>query len=136
SVGYNNLGDVTLQLGKAVEALAFFRKGLEVRQKLASADPRSAEAQRDLSVSYQRLGDVARSLGKVDEALGYYKQGVQIRQKLATDDPKNSQAQLDLFITHWALGRAEIARHDYASAANWFARGRATLLPWHEKKLL
>jgi len=28
------------------------------------------------------------------------------------------------------------AEHDYGKAAEWFAKGRDVLLPWHEKKML
>jgi tetratricopeptide (TPR) repeat protein len=136
SLSYNKLGDVTLQLGKTDEALGWYRKGLEVNQKLATDDPRNAETQRDLSVSYIKLGNVTLRLGKTDDALAFYNKSLEVSHKLATDDPSNAEAQTDLFISYWKLGSAEKAHHHYAKAAEWFAEGRAVLLPLHQKKLL
>ena len=50
--------ELALQSGQVTEALGSYQKGLEIRQKLAAADPSDAQAQRDLSISYSKLGDV------------------------------------------------------------------------------
>jgi tetratricopeptide (TPR) repeat protein len=136
SVSFNRLGDVTLKRGQAKEALAFYHKSLEARQRLAQADPDNTEAQRDLSISCNKLGDLTLKLGQTKEAVAFYHQSLEVRQRLAQADPDNAQAQMDLFVNYWKLGSAEKARHDYAGAAALFARGRAALLPWHQKKLL
>src|SRR5262249_17289725 len=104
--------------------------------RLAQADPKDARAQRDLSVSYIKLGDVTLRLGQAREALGLYQKALEVSQRLAQADPRDAQAQPDPVIRYWKLGRTEKAQHDYAKAGVWFAKARAALLPWHEKKLL
>ena len=44
-----------------------FAQSLEMREKLAAANPGSAEAQRDVSVSLERLGDVLVAAGELRE---------------------------------------------------------------------
>jgi tetratricopeptide (TPR) repeat protein len=136
SISFFKLGNVMLQLGKTKEALEFYEKDLEISQRLAQADPRNAQAQRDLSCSFEKLGDVLLQLNKTKEALEFYQKVLEVRQRLAQADPKNAQAQMDLFISYQKLGSAEKAQQDYDKAGAWFARGRAVLLPWHQKNLL
>jgi tetratricopeptide (TPR) repeat protein len=130
------MGDVTARLGQAREALEFYQKALEISRRLAHADPNNAQAQRYVSVSFDRLGNGMLKLGKIREALDFYQQALEVSKRLALADPNNAQAQMDLFINYSKLGSAEKAQHDYARASAWFARARAVLLPWHQKKLL
>jgi tetratricopeptide (TPR) repeat protein len=136
SVSYAKLGDVTLRLGKTDEALGFYNKGLEIDLKWSKDYPKNALVQRDLSVRYNKLGGVALKQDRTGDALDSYNKGLEVRLKLAKDDPRNSQAHTDLFVSYWYLGWGEKARHDYTKAADWFAKGRTVLLPWHQKKLL
>ncbi len=62
------IGDVLVAQGKLDEALARYRDGLAVCERLAAADPANTEWQRDLSVSFNKIGDVLRAQGKLDEA--------------------------------------------------------------------
>jgi tetratricopeptide (TPR) repeat protein len=136
SVSFNRLGNVTLHMGQTKEALDFYQRALEIRQRLAQADPMNALAQRDLSVSFEKLGEVTQQMGQTKEALDFYQRSLEVRERLAQADPMNALAQTDLFVSYWKLGSVEKAQYDYAKASAWFARGRAVLLPWHQKKLL
>ena len=60
---------MTLELGRTQDALDFYKKGLNVAQRLAEADPKSAQAQRDLSVSYDKLGNVTLELGRTQNGV-------------------------------------------------------------------
>ena len=55
SIGYNNLGNALLQLGRRQEALDCYLKSVTIRERLAAADPKNAEAQRDLNSGYGKL---------------------------------------------------------------------------------
>jgi len=77
-------------------ALASYRQGLTIREKLARQDPGNAEWQRDLSVIYERLGEVQQAQGDLAGALASYRQGLTIREKLARQDPGNAQWQADV----------------------------------------
>jgi tetratricopeptide (TPR) repeat protein len=133
---YGRLGDATLQSGDATAALEHYRNSLRISQRQAEADPGDARAQRDLSLSYNKLGDVTLRLGDTKTALEHYQNSLRIRQRRAKADPGDAQAQTDLFVSYFKLGSAEKDQHQYAHAAELFAKGRAVLLPWHEKKLL
>ncbi|MGD9715206.1 MAG: serine/threonine-protein kinase, partial [Thermomicrobiales bacterium] len=78
SLSYNNLGDVSLQLGDSEAARNFYQQGLEICERLAADDPNNLLAQRELSISYDNLGDVLRQLSETQSALTSYEQGLEI----------------------------------------------------------
>jgi tetratricopeptide (TPR) repeat protein len=125
-----------MQQGQAKDALDYYQKCMQIRQRLAEADPKNAQAQRDLCVSFNSLGGVAMILGQARDALDYYQKSRQIAQHRAEEDPKNVQAQEDLFISYFNLGRLAEAEFDFGAAGEWYGKGRDVVLPWHEKKLL
>ena len=49
--------------GTSPERLAAYRESLQVRRRLAEADPSNAGWQRDLSVSHDNVGNVLRDQG-------------------------------------------------------------------------
>jgi tetratricopeptide (TPR) repeat protein len=93
-----------------------YQKGLDIRLKLAQADPTNAQAQRDLSVSYEKLGNVNRQLGNVPVAHEAYQKDLDISLKLAQADPTNAQAQLDLADSLLRLGLVEKSVDDFPAA--------------------
>lgn len=113
---------MTQQLGNTAESLDYFRKGLEVRERLASADLKNAEAQRDLSVSCSRLGDVTLQMGDSVAALGHYRRSLEIRERLVAADPKNTQAQRDLSISHDKLGQVSLLLGNAAEALMYYRK--------------
>jgi len=106
SISYEKLGNVQLQSGQVTEALRSYEQDLEIRQKLAAADPSDAQAQRDLSVSYNKLGNVQLQSGQVTEALRSYEQFLEISQKLAAADPSDARAQFGLYVSLAKTGEA------------------------------
>jgi tetratricopeptide (TPR) repeat protein len=131
SISLEKLGDVQLRLGDTKAALDYYRRDLDICQKLAD-DKGNAEAQRDLSVSFNKLGDVQLQLGDTKAALDSYRRSLDIRQKLADDDPRDARAQYDLFVTYWKLGAVEKDRYEYSTATNWFSKARTVVEPLHE----
>ena len=63
SVTENELGEVLVASGDLEGARARFERALKIAERLAAADPSSADARRDLSVSMERLGSVAVAAG-------------------------------------------------------------------------
>jgi hypothetical protein len=63
------MGDVELLLGNTQTAHKQYQEAHELARRLAEADPKNAQAQRDLSVSFNKLSDVTRQLGKTRDAL-------------------------------------------------------------------
>jgi tetratricopeptide (TPR) repeat protein len=119
-VSYNKLGDVTLQLGQAEQALGYYRKVLEIAERLARESPGDARAQRDVSVSYNKLGDVTLQLGQAEQALGYYRQGLEIRERLAKKSPEDAQAQRDMSVSYSNLGNVTLQMGNAEGALGYY----------------
>jgi hypothetical protein len=92
-------GDVFITLGDVPYALAAFRGGIALCDRLAAADPANTEWQRDLSVSHDLIGDVLVAQGDGAGALDAYRAGLTIRERLAAADPANAEWQRDLFVS-------------------------------------
>ena len=65
----DRIGDVLLAQGDRAGALAAYRKGLAIAEKLAARDPANTDWQRDLSVSHNKIGDVLVAQGDGEGAL-------------------------------------------------------------------
>jgi hypothetical protein len=69
---------------------------LDIRQRLAAADPTNSEWQRDLSVSHNKLGDVAVAARDLEAARTAYQASLDIAERLAAADPTNTTWRRDL----------------------------------------
>jgi hypothetical protein len=91
----HNIGNTLRRLGRKEQALAAARDAVQVRQRLATANPAVFEA--DLASSLQLLGVMLWSLGQRKPALTVATQSEQIYRKLAKANPaafKHKHAQL------------------------------------------
>jgi tetratricopeptide (TPR) repeat protein len=130
---YVNLGDVYLDAdGRVQDSIHMYHLARDNAARRAEADPRDAQAQRDLSVSFNKLGDVSFQTGDAAAALQFYSDGLEISKKLAAADPSNTEAQTDLFVSNWRLGKLEQERTRYAEAIAWFRKGLEVLRPLHD----
>ena len=59
SVSLNKLGELAVARGNLEDASQFFQQALEIRQRLAQADPDNSSWQRDLAVSHFKLFQLA-----------------------------------------------------------------------------
>src|SRR5262247_3998218 len=84
AVAYEAVGDVLATKGRINEALAEYRSGLAILERLAN--PEDA-VRHNLSLFQVRIGDVLVEQGKLDEALAIY---------LAADSSARRLAQSDL----------------------------------------
>jgi tetratricopeptide (TPR) repeat protein len=113
---------VQLAQGDLAGALASFRKGLEIRERLARQDPSNAGWQRDLSISHNKLGDVQLAQGDLAGALASFRKDLEITERLARQDPSNAQWQRDLSVSHNKLGEVQLAQGDLAGALASFRK--------------
>jgi hypothetical protein len=58
-----------MELGRQEEALAEYRKGLDIDQQSSDSDKGNSMWQRDLAVSHNKVGDVLLANGQQDAAL-------------------------------------------------------------------
>ena len=86
--------------GDLAAARAAYQASLDIRARLAAADPANTEWQRDLSVSHDKLGDVAVAAGDLAAARDHYQASLDIAHRLAAADPANTEWQRDLSISH------------------------------------
>src|SRR5262249_24063037 len=78
------LGDVYLEVENNVtKARREYQLASDLSKRLAEADPKDPQAQRDLSISFDRIGNVLLQQGDMEKALEQYRKGLKIRQRLA-----------------------------------------------------
>ena len=73
-MAYERIGDVLglpvqANLGHSAEALASYRKGLEIEKGLVARDPSNEGLQRDMARLYNRICRVEQSTGQFRESL-------------------------------------------------------------------
>jgi Tetratricopeptide repeat len=77
------LGNVLLAQGDLPHALDAYRAGLDIRKRLAQADPSNTTAQRNVSVSHNKVGDVLYAQGDLAGALAEFHASLAIAERLA-----------------------------------------------------
>jgi serine/threonine-protein kinase len=112
------LGDLfqEIEIGGLTEARKQYEQAHDLARKLAEADPRSAQAQRDLAVSLSRLGDVQFRQGDSKGALASYQESLGIRRRQAQADRLSAQAQRDLALSLERLADVQLKQGDRKGA--------------------
>jgi hypothetical protein len=95
---------------------------LGITERLAKADPTSAEAQRDVSRGLESLGDVLRDAGDLAGARSHYERSLEIAERLAKADPTNAQGQRDVCISLQRLGFVSLHARGLAGARTRYER--------------
>lgn len=110
AVSLDRLGDFLSERGQpgdAEQALCHYQRCLEISKRLATANPDSAQYQRDVAVGLNKIGDIFRQRGLPDDleqALQHYQQSLEIRERLVTANPDSTKAQRDVAIGLQRLG--------------------------------
>lgn len=86
---HSNLGDTD-------GALKSYRRSLEIRQKLAEAEPNNLELQHELADSYEGVGDILYTMNDLKGGLENYETAVAIREKITSAEPKNPEYRYSL----------------------------------------
>jgi hypothetical protein len=94
-------GDALMVLGATDQAMARYKEGHAIMERLARAEPGRADYQRDLSVSYERMGELYRALGQGEAAQAAFQKALEIRERLARAEPGRADYQWDLFVSLW-----------------------------------
>ena len=79
-------------MGNLPEAAKSYEAALEIRQRLAKAQPDSAKRQRDLSMAYAKLADVYQRQLKIALAMETLAKGGKVAARLAAAQPDNADA--------------------------------------------
>ena len=134
AVALTDLGDTFLRIGTGTPSGAdadgpltaarkVYQQAFDIAQKLAAADPSSAQALRDLSIAYNKLGNVQRQSGQVTEALKSFNLEFEISKRLAAADPSDAQAQRDLSKSYLNLGDVQLQSGQVTKALGSYQKG-------------
>ena len=104
------------------DAIAMYRKGLVIRQRLASSDKGNSQWQRDLLIMYTKLGDVLGAQQKYENAFATYQMSLDIAEALANSGQGNVEWQRDEYVAHERLGDMLLKRGNIGGALAAFQR--------------
>lgn len=79
---HSNLGDTD-------GAMKSYRRSLEIRQKLADADPKNLELQHELADAHEGMGDMLYTTNDLKGGLESYEKAVEIREKIVATEPES-----------------------------------------------
>ncbi|MDQ2860754.1 MAG: hypothetical protein M3T55_08515, partial [Pseudomonadota bacterium] len=101
----SDIGSLLLKNNRAPEALAFFRRALDVTQSLANKSPRDHDLQMELAQIHAWLSDAEIAAGELDAAIKDRLAEGQICRALLQKAPDDNAAEEDLVVNRTALGR-------------------------------
>ena len=91
-------------MNEPTEAMASYRRGLEIRERLVRDHPTASQFQHDLAESHYNVGILLSYKGVPTEAMTSYRRAIEIRERLARDNPTVSQFQRELADSHYNVG--------------------------------
>ena len=116
-------------LGKTADALAFYRRALELDQELVKNAPRSREARKELYSALIELGQVELQMGRGETAQELFRQGLDAIETLSLANPNNTQDRAEIADVCVKIGYQLVNDGKAAEAVPYFKRAAATLTP-------
>jgi serine/threonine protein kinase/predicted negative regulator of RcsB-dependent stress response len=112
------LGDIfrDIEVGGLAEARKQYERAKDLARRVAEADPRSTQAQSDLSLALTRVGDVLLRQRETKAALDSYKEGLGISRKLVEADRGSALAQRELAVALIKLGDVQLQQGETKAA--------------------
>jgi tetratricopeptide (TPR) repeat protein len=86
---YNNVASIYVSLGKYLEALSFYKKTLEIEEKIISSN------HPDLALTHNNIGKMYKDIGNYEEALKSYEKSLNIYQ--SSELPRNHPAFINIY---------------------------------------
>jgi tetratricopeptide (TPR) repeat protein len=106
--------------GNAAQALANYRRGLDIMTVISAADPNNGDARSALGEGNLNAGASLVKLGKPGEAMKYLRRAIPIFEKVATLDPQREDVNWDLTLAYvWTASvtpDSKAAMEDYQEA--------------------
>jgi tetratricopeptide (TPR) repeat protein len=123
AVAYMSIGFELRKTGKAAEGQEFFRKAVDIMQKVADANPDNASVQADLANIHGNIAFALETTGKPDEAMVSNRKALAILQRVADANPAVTGFKFDLGVFYHniayglsRMGKAEEAIESYRKA--------------------
>jgi serine/threonine protein kinase/tetratricopeptide (TPR) repeat protein len=98
------VGNINNASGSPAEAAKAYRASLELRRRLADANPEQSPFQRDLAGGHNILGVLEQRHGRFADALRSYRAAVEVQQRLIDEQPDDHELHGHLAATHVNLG--------------------------------
>ena len=112
----NNLATGLSELGRRDDAVAASQEAVDIRRRLAEANPDAHLP--DLAMSLNNLATGLSELGRRDDAVAASQEAVDIRRRLAEANPDAHLPDLAMSLNNLATGLSELGRRDDAVAAS------------------
>ncbi|MBL9148379.1 MAG: protein kinase [Phycisphaerae bacterium] len=116
TVGHEKIGDALSDLKRSDEAIAQYKKSLELREQLAKENPDSRESQRDYNVALGKVGARLLALGKAEDAAPFILRSYERIAAAVDADKTDVLAKTDLAVTESRVAELAIGRFDQAKA--------------------
>jgi tetratricopeptide (TPR) repeat protein len=124
AAGYNDLGNVLLELGDVGAARANYRRVLRVAGTVRAAPRYDEPARMHLAVGYFNLGKAERQAGRLAKARDNFTRAVSYLRPLAATSSQRVRAKRRLVDTYWELGDIALYSRDPRLAQRHFAKAR------------
>jgi len=117
-------GNILLRLGRNDDALASYRRGVAIREPIASGLNANPLLRTHLAADYVGLGKAMSASGDVAHALDPLKQGADLLQQLSRMDPTNATLMEYLAESNSVLAETLKRHGDYEQALEYFSKAR------------
>ena len=105
SRAHDVLADMLADLGRVAESMAEHNAALAITRRRVAADPRNANARRDLSQNLNQIATAEARAGQFADAVARQGESVEICRDLAAAEPANVRAARDLGVAYVDRGR-------------------------------
>jgi non-specific serine/threonine protein kinase/serine/threonine-protein kinase len=126
ALGHDRMGDMYVTTGELSRGIEEYRKGQEIRIKLAQENEPSTEYERDYSICLNKIADARLKAGDIMGALEDYDRASQISKKISDADPQNAQAQRDVALSYSLIGQARLLKGLPADALSSLRKAATT----------
>jgi serine/threonine protein kinase len=109
-------------------ALAAYRRGLEIGEQLAAAEPDNPSRVSDVAISRLQIGHLLHDMKQYDAALLELTAAATAFRRLIALDPTNASWKGSLWSVHEKLGMVRFAQQDYAGALAEYEQAHALSL--------
>jgi serine/threonine protein kinase/tetratricopeptide (TPR) repeat protein len=118
AMAYERIGDVLglpsqPNLGQSAEAVASYRKALEIEGRLAASDPDNNNLQRDMAKAHNRICRVDQNTGRFRESLDSCREAGRIQEAQLRRHPDDVELRGNLAATYQNMAGAYLALGDF-----------------------
>ncbi len=129
----SNLGQVSLEVGRPLDATNYFKKIGDVFARIEKSGTLN-EPLRNKAQLRVYLGKAAMASGRSDEAIGYFKEALEIRWLWLASKPNDIYVEQNVAGSLGDLGVAHLTAGRLTEARDWFAQSLQLREKWAQQK--